>query len=362
MTALTGAGRYFDGRTTRPVPVSLRLEAGRLEVSGPDLRRDWNGLDLRAEDARPPLMRVGPADTPERVEFSDEALAAALEALCPDLHAGAATEGITLKVTLWSMAAGIALLGLAAFGVPVLADALAPLVPVAVEERIGAATEKQIGYLLGNPAACSAPEGQAALDRLVTELGAGLPPGLHVSVRRSTTANALTLPGARVIVLSDLIAQAQSPDEFAGVLAHEFGHVAARDPTRALIRSSGIAYLLGYLVGDLAGSAVIVALGETALSAGYSREAERAADAYSVAAMTRAGGDASALAILLDRIAADTGEDLAFMRSHPFTRDRAAAIRALAAAAPQPLEGRRPILDAPSWEALKAICAAPASR
>jgi Zn-dependent protease with chaperone function len=355
MAALTGAGRYFDGRTARPVPVSLRLEAGRLAVSGPDLRRDWNGLDLRAEDARPPLMRVGPADTPERVEFSDEALAAALEALCPDLHVGPAGQGGTLTVALWSMAAGITLLGLAAFGVPVLADAIAPLVPAAVEERIGALVEDQIGSLLGNPPACAAPEGRAALDRLVAQLRGDLPPGLRVSVRRSRTdANALTLPGGRVVVLSKLLDEARSPDEFAGVLAHEFGHVAARDPTRSLIRSSGIAYLLGYLVGDVAGSAVIVALGENVLSAGYSREAERAADAYAVAAVTRAGGDAAALATILERIAADRDESLAFLRSHPFTRERAAAIRSRAA---PPAADRPPLLDAPSWAALRAICA-----
>ncbi|SFI44094.1 M48 family metallopeptidase [Methylobacterium brachiatum] len=355
MAALTGAGRYFDGRTARPVPVSLRLEAGRLAVSGPDLWRDWNGLDLRAEDARPPLMRVGPADTPERVEFSDEALAAALEALCPDLHVGPAGQGGTLTVALWSMAAGITLLGLAAFGVPALADAIAPLVPAAVEERIGALVEDQIGSLLGNPPACAAPEGRAALGRLVTRLRGDLPPGLRVSVRRSRTdANALTLPGGRVMVLSKLLDEARSPDEFAGVLAHEFGHVAARDPTRSLIRSSGIAYLLGYLVGDVAGSAVIVALGENVLSAGYSREAERAADAYAVAAVTRAGGDAAALATILERIAADRDESLAFLRSHPFTRERAAAIRSRAT---PPAADRPPLLDAPSWAALRAICA-----
>ena len=52
----------------------------------------------------------------------------------------------------------------------------------------------------------------------------GLPVDPAISVRRHAIANALTLPGGRVVVLSDLIDQSRTPDEFAGVLAHEFGH------------------------------------------------------------------------------------------------------------------------------------------
>ena len=122
-----------------------------------------------------------------------------------------------------------------------------------------------------------------------------LPSDLRVSVRRSKTENALTLPGARVVVLSGLIAKARGPDEFAGVLAHEFGHVSVRDPTRALIQASGTSFLLSYLLGDLTGSTVLVALGQAVLSADYSRDAERAADAYPTAF-----DDAACLKMVLD--------------------------------------------------------------
>lgn len=42
-------------------------------------------------------------------------------------------------------------------------------------------------------------------------------------------ANAFALPGGRVYVSRKLIAQAQSEDELAGVMAHELGHLAARE-------------------------------------------------------------------------------------------------------------------------------------
>lgn len=356
MNGLTGQGCFFDGRSARPVPVSLRVVGGRLEVLGPDLRRDWNGLDLRADDAEPPLMRVGPVGEAERVEFADAMLATALEACCPDLRTGPDGPGGTLRVVLWSAAAGLVLLGLAVFGVPVLADVIAPLVPPSIEARLGAGAEGQIVRLLGDPPLCAEPEGQAVLDRLASRLGAGLPANLHVSVRRSQEANALALPGGRIVILSGVLDRARNPDEFAGVLGHEIGHVAARDSIRALIRNSGFAFVLSYLTGDVTGSALIVALGQAVVSASHSREAERAADAYAVAALARAGGDATAPATILERIAADRGQDLAFLRSHPFTRDRAAAIRAQAAVEPTPSGARLPLLSAADWTALKAIC------
>ena len=342
--------------------VTLRLASGRLEVLGPDLRCEWDSSDLRAEDAPRPLMRIGPVYAQARVELTDEAFAEALTTLCLDLHARAGSARGSLKLALAAMAVGGMLLGLATFGMPFVADILAPLVPASVEERIGATVQEQIGHLLGNPPVCAAPAGRAAIDQLVARLGTGVPPGRRVSVRRSSQANAFALPSARVVILSKLIDQAQTPDEFVGILAHELGHVSARDPLRSLIRDSGTAYLFSYLVGDLIGSAVFVTVGQAALTARYSREAEAAADAFAVAALVRVGGDGAALAAILERIAVDKDGELAFLRSHPFTRDRAAAIRSQAAIEPAPPGERVPLLDETDWAALKAICPPKTSR
>lgn len=352
---LTAQGRYFDGASARPHPVTVRL-TDRLAVTGPGIDRDWNLLDLRAAETVPPLMRVGAAGEAARVEFSDAALAAALAARCPDLHRRESRGG-TLRIVLWSFAAGLSVLLVAAFGVPVLAHLAVPLVPDAAESRLGRAVESQVVRILSDPPLCAEPASRAVLDALVGRLAGAatdLPPDLAVSVRRHGLANALTLPGARVVVLSDLIAKARSADEFAGVLAHEFGHVAVRDPTRSLIQASAASFLLSLVLGDLTGSTVIVAVGQAALSAGYSREAERAADAYAVALMARAGGNGAALADILDRIAKDEAGDLDFLRSHPFTRERAAAIRALAG----PEAAGRSILSEADWASLRGICGA----
>ena len=95
-------------------------------------------------------------------------------------------------------------------------------------------------------------------------------------------------------------------------------------------------------------------MGQAAISAGYSREAENAADSYSVEVMRRSGGDATALATILERIAKDDekGEFAGLLRSHPFTKERANRIRAMAGTE---TVGRR-ILDETEWATLKGIC------
>lgn len=361
------SGTFFDGQTARPHAVTLRL-TDRLEISGGDITASWDLGAIVAGETPPPLTRLARVGEAARVEFVDEDFARAVAALCPDLHRAETSDaGGRLRLVLWSIAAGISVLLVAIFGVPALAVRLAPMVPDAIESRLGAAVDGQIVSLLGDPPACSDAPAQAILDRLVARMiqGRGLPADLRLTVRRHSMANALTLPGGRVIVLSNLIAQARSADEFAAVLAHEFGHVAVRDPTRSLIQASGSSFLLSLVLGDLTGSTIIIGVGQAALSAGYSRDAERAADDYAVATMEAAGGDGTALATILERIAKDDAVDggkrnlSSFMRSHPFTTERAARIRALA----NPAFVGRSILGEEDWAVLKRICtgAAPAS-
>ncbi len=352
----TTTGLYFDGRSARAHAVRLRL-GERLEIAGETARLDWSLLDLRAAETAPPLARIGHAEHPGSVEFEDAAFAEALAARCPDLRRTRGGTGLP-RLVLWSVAAGVSVLLTAIYGVPAAANLLAPLVPPSLEARLGQAVDTQIVGLLGDPPLCEAPEARAVLDRLVGRLAEtmALSPPPQVNVRRHATANALALPGARVIILSDIITKAKSADEFASILAHEFGHVVARDSVRSVIRAGGTSFLLSLVLGDLTGSTVLVAIGQTALAAGYSREAERAADRAAVAGVDRAGGDGRALAAILERITEKHDETpgglTGFLRSHPYTAERAAAIRAT----PGGQAGGGALLSEADWQSLRGIC------
>lgn len=66
------------------------------------------------------------------------------------------------------------------------------------------------------------------------------------------------MPGGLIILFRGLIDAAESSDEVAAVYAHELGHVVARDPTRIALRSAGSIGVLGLLLGDFAGGAVVL--------------------------------------------------------------------------------------------------------
>jgi predicted Zn-dependent protease len=106
------------------------------------------------------------------------------------------------------------------------------------------------------------------------------------------------------------------------------------------------------LLGDFVGGGAVVFAAKTLLQSSYSREAEEAADVYGTDLMNKAGGNAHALATMLDKIGGATEPGMKILLDHPETKARVAAINKLAATRP-PLA----FLEASEWMALKQICA-----
>jgi predicted Zn-dependent protease len=175
---------------------------------------------------------------------------------------------------------------------------------------------------------------------------------LRTNVVRRDEVNAIALPGGYVYVFQGLIAKAENADEIAGVIAHEIGHVANRDGTKAMLEGAGLSFLFGMLLGDFVGGGAVVLAARNVLQSSYSREAEAAADAYGTDLMNKAGGDARALAVMLDKTGGATEPGMKILMDHPETKARIAAINRMAAA-----RQASPFLEASEWAALKQICA-----
>ena len=261
------------------------------------------------------------------------------------------------------MAATLSLLAVAYFGVPAIADRLAPLVPLAVERKLGDAVDVQVRGMLDRKNAGAAFEcghaarekpGVAALDKMMKRLSeaAALRLPLRAVVLRRPEANAIALPGARIYVFQGLIAKADNADELAGVIAHEIGHVAHRDGTRSVLQAGGLSLMFGMLLGDFVGGGAVVIAARSVLQSSYSRHVEMAADAYGAHLMNKAGGNARGLAVMLGKIGGATEPGMNILLDHPETKARVAAIDKIAD--PRPA---RPWLNAHEWAALKRICA-----
>jgi Zn-dependent protease with chaperone function len=370
-TTPSGPAIYFDGTCSARNDVVVEAGTAGLRIFGADQRLldEWLYAELRRQSAPDGVLRLGRSGETllARLEIRDAALAAAIEDRAVTLdRSGAVERALRRKVVALSLAAVVSLIVTAIIGVPVLATRLAPLVPISVEQKLGNAVDEQIrstldtkhlgaAFVCGTGANGAA--GQAALNKLVGKLktAAALPYPLRVDVVRRADFNAFALPGGHIYAFQGLIDRARSPDEVAGVLAHEIGHVAHRDGTRTVLQAAGLSFLFGMMLGDFVGGGAVVIAAKTVLRSSYSRQVEAAADAYSVALMGKLGGDPRALAAILARAAADKDVGIKILEDHPDTKDRVAAINAAA-----PAGATAPLLSAADWAALRQICA-PAS-
>ena len=369
----SGPAIYFDGTCSARNEVSIEADAAGLRIFGTPHRLldEWAYPELRRMSAPDSVLRLGRSGETllARLEIRDAALAAVIEDRAVTLDRGGAVERrLRRKVVGLSLAAGASLIVTAVFGLPALASRIIPFIPLAVERKLGEAVDREIRSTLdtqhlGATFICgSGPgeaQGQAALDKVVGKLAAAaaLPVRLHVDVVRRSEINAMALPGGHIYVYDGLIDKAQTPDELAGVLAHEIGHVAHRDGTRIVLQTAGMSFLFGMMLGDFVGGGAVVIAAHTVLRSSYSRRVETAADAYSVGLMQKAGGDPRALAAILGRIVSDKEHGIKILLDHPETRDRIAAIKAVAVTG-----ATRPLLDAADWRALKQICAPPPAK
>jgi len=266
------------------------------------------------------------------------------------------------RVLGWAAAAVASVFVIVFVLVPVMADQLARVLPTRGEQALGEATLEQIQSALGEDFLpvnfCLTQKGQDALNTMLARLegdGLGLPYPVTVSVLDHEMINAFALPGGQVVFFRGMLDAASSPDEIAAVLAHEVGHVAARDPTRIALRSAGSLGVLGLLFGDFAGGAVVLLLVEQLIQADYSREAEAAADAYGIEMLLDADVDPGALGTLFQKLLDEFGEAdgiSAHFTSHPALGDRIANANAAGASLLAPT----PSLPEGAWQALRAIC------
>jgi Zn-dependent protease with chaperone function len=363
----TGAGVFFDGRTSARHPVHVMLRPEQLEIESEDgrLLAEWPYREIESLNAPESVLRLGRRGNAvlERLVVSDPALATALGERAVQLdRSGRVGRRQRAAVIGAGMLATLSLVLLAWLAVPSLAARLTPYVPLSLERKLGAAIDMQVRAALdthhrGAQFECGLEPGKRptklALGRLLQRLESvaalGMP--LRIAVVRRSEPNAIALPGGQIYVFQGLVDQADTPDQLAGVLAHEIGHVAHRDGTRAVLHGAGLSFLFGMMLGDFVGGGAVVIAVRTLLQSSYSRDTEAAADAYGVQLMRKAGGDGRALGVMLGKIGGATEPGMRILRDHPDTKARIAAIERLA-----PAGGGGMLLAAQDWAALRTIC------
>jgi len=233
---------YFDGQTTvrHAARVTAGVEALLVEVEGAPARY-WLHGDVH-------LAADGIYGEPVRVERGTEAITVAdgrflecLRQLAPRWYAPSKVDSfysrswasVLLSTLIIAVVAGSAYF----WGIRLLADGLARVAPQRMEERLG---NSAVAILAPPSTLCNDRTAMEPLERLTARLAAAARSKYRIRVLCSNNPmiNAFAAPGGTVVVFRGLLEEIESPEELAGVLAHEIQHVTHKHATRALMRET----------------------------------------------------------------------------------------------------------------------------
>lgn len=353
------SANYNDGRSAATATVVTRPEATSLVLvneAGTEIGRwVWEDIHLvdKVTEGRPIRLANRSLDA-ARLTYDDPSVLPILEARAPYLRRAPLTKK---RLTSWAIAATAcaAVVAFFVYGLPLVARPIAALVPISWEERVGEQTVDIINRIFADGrAACGTDKGSAALDKLAAQLAATVdtPYNIRVSVMDSPVVNAFAVPGGRMVLFRGLIDKAKTPEEVAGVLAHELAHVVNRHPTQGMITSIGWSALLSAFTGGASMSNEVLARFAAHLAtSAHTRDLEAEADARGIEMLNNAGIGSRGLVGFFKSLEGKGLKIPEYLSSHPLTDNRIAAIEAL----PHDVSG--PAMSDAEWQALRTICA-----
>ncbi|MEO1671914.1 MAG: M48 family metallopeptidase [Cyanobacteria bacterium J06631_2] len=148
---------------------------------------------------------------------------------------------------------------------------------------------------------------------------------LTVYIQKHEYPNAFIIPGGHIIFTTAFLAEAESENELAFVMAHEIGHHLHKDTLKGLGRSL-VFLTVASAIGIGSGNADLVTFTGSIADLHYSRQQESAADIYALSTMIDFYGHGNASLDFFKRIHTknkDKSEKLnAYFSTHPATQTR----------------------------------------
>jgi predicted Zn-dependent protease len=359
------AGYYLDGRTAarrratvKPTRMGLQVETEQgASFFWPYEEASWStgvGHDEqlrieRGEDVLEtllvpagPFMQAFRFAAPERAKRFDNRF----------------TRG-SLLLKIVGSALGSAVLVLAAYlwGIPALASVVAPHVPLKWEENLG---QGVVDFFAPRARQCEEPGGTRAINEVMARLNAKASNNRYtfrVIVVNDPWVNALAAPGGYILVFRGLLESTRTPDELAGVLAHEMQHILRGHAMRQLLQQASLKVLLAAITGNLS-EATSYGLGaaNTLAVLRYSRQYEEEADREAIRLLAAAGLEPMGLARFFETLKkkdGSSGKLPAYLSTHPDLDER---IRKASLLAEQAGASRGLLVQEYNWKEMSSVC------
>jgi predicted Zn-dependent protease len=230
----------------------------------------------------------------------------------------------------WSITGGIVLafvLGLW-FGSDLLVELAVDRIPVEWEQKLGEsayhdflAREK---VMREGPAVAAVTEITHRLTDPISEN----PYIFEVTVVKSDVVNAFALPGGYIVVFTGLMKKAESPEEVAGVLAHELNHVLQRHGLERIVKQLGFVAIVSIVLGNQQGvGGVMKQLGVELMTLKFGRAQETEADLTGLQLLHRAKIDPSGMITFFQRLVEKDEGRVEWLSTHPMSSARAERLK-----------------------------------
>ena len=327
-------GHLYEPGSSERVDATLAREQGRFHLIR---NRGTAGIDVEIREASERLAGI-----PQTLTLNTGQRFVPFEELPPAFLGAAETK--MSRWTDWlerfSPIRATALIGILALAVlalraavPAAADWAVVLIPHRAEAFVGRQAFRELEAVMFSPTRLAEPRRariEAAAQALARRAGIDPVPEVHFRDTRLLGANAFAFPGGPIVVTDDLVRLLED-DLILAVLAHELGHVQERHGMRQVLRVGGTLVIASVFLGaDDSLLEELAAIAVSTVSAGYSREFERDADAFAGRLLESAGRSAGDLAGALQALLDDCGEvcrsDAGWLSTHPGIESR---IRAL---------------------------------
>lgn len=358
MSGPTVAARYFDGKTAAGHAVSATFspDGVAFRASGADIFWAAKTLRVAARDEREIRLSSIRAGEARLVVTACDAVA--IGAVLPKLLSGE-PERRQMTALVVALIAGAAIVAAGVFfGAPAASGPLAKRTPKDLEMQMGENVAGQINLLL-KP--CGADADVAELSAAIGAMGetgaVGFP--IRFQIVNSEIPNAFALPGGQVMTTRGLLeATAQDQEAFFAVMAHELGHVRARDSLKAIYRNAGAGVVLDIVTGGSGAAQQAVIIAGQLNQLRHTRKQETAADEAAYEILLAANLNPAALArafdLILGALPNDDGDGNmpAWASSHPNTKERIEKAKARA------VPGGLPPIAPDDWTRIARTCAA----
>lgn len=357
METVVVSGRFFDGQSAAAHEVDAEFSAEGVAIRGGGVDVIWPARDLRVGDRSGSEIRFQSRRDPDARLAVPTSAEDRIWTVLPDLLSGARERRRMTALVLSLIVGAAAVGGLVFFGAPAASGPLAERTPKAFEIQMGENVASQINLFLkpcgGEPDRKAI---AAVIDAMAEAGDVGFP--IRFQIVRNAAPNAFALPGGQVMATSGLLdAVGDDQEAFLAVMAHELGHVRARDSLKAIYRNAGAGAVLDIVTGGsgAAQQAVIVAGQLNQLR--HTRRQEAAADEAAAEILLASNLDPAALARAFNAILSMPGDNAGdadpptWASSHPDTKARIEKAKARARASGSP-----PIPNG-DWAIISKTCA-----